>query len=450
MTKRLVAFSPRFAVGAAGLGIGLVISSIWACDTDNGETTHGPDIGQLPDSGRRKLPDGAIVEADGAPVLADDDDIVGDDDTEGGPKPGNCAAGGTAALVAGNEGTLTGAIRSKGGTWVTSAVGGGGAKSKPAMIAFGTGFLGVSRGAGDALQSFSHDGNIASKFSGATAIGAGGVKGPPTLTLAGTKAHVIFSGGAGTNQDYTHGIHDGTKWNAVTELVGTGGEHSFGGVSAGLAGIGDDVFFAQDGSDQGLYARPYTGGSWKAAIPVNGAGTVGTDPAVPATIATPEVVALKGKYDLVIIYEYKKNQPSDPNAIAYATHEPGGTPEWGNPDTKFVSGALSGEKFNAAALSDTTVALTFKGDDGNAYYTIGTATTDAASPINWTAPAPVGGSPTAVDAAPAVAKGDCGNDAVFAFTNGGKVKVTSVKGGTFTPIAEVAGMTGNQVAIATR
>lgn len=441
MTKQLVRL-PLLVAGAFLVGIGVIV----ACDTDNGETAHGPDIGPLPDSGRRKLPDGAIVEADGAPVVGDDDDIVGPGD-DGGPKPGSCNAGGTAALVAGNEGTLTGAIRVKGGAWVSAPVAGGGAKSKPALVAFGNGFLGVTRGAGDALQSFSHDG---AKWSSAAAIGTGGVKGPPTLALTGTKAHVVFSGGAGTNQDYTHGIHDGTKWNAVTELVGTTGEHSFGGVSAGLAGIGDDVFFAQNGSDQGLYARPYTGGAWKAAIPVNGAGTVGTDPAVPATIATPEVVALKGKYDLVIIYEYKKQQPTDPNAIAYATHEPGGTPEWGNPDTKFVSGALSGEKFNAAALTDTTLALAFKGDDGNAYYTIGTATTDAASPIQWTAPAPIGGTATAVDAAPAVAKGDCGNDAVFAFTSGGKVKVTSVKGGTFTPIAEVAGVGGNQVAIATR
>ncbi|MFO0736776.1 MAG: hypothetical protein U0270_12905 [Labilithrix sp.] len=420
---------------------------VLACDTDNGDTAHGPDIGALPDSGRRRLPDGAIVEADGAPVVGDDDDIAGDDDdvTEGGPT--SCAAGGTAALVAGNDGALTGAVRNKGGAWVSAVIGGGGAKSKPSLVAFGAGFLGVTRGGGDALQSFSHDGT---KWTGATAIGTGGVKGPPTLAVAGTKAHVVFSGGAGTNTDYTHGIHDGTKWNAVTDLVGTGGEHSFGGVSAGLAAIGNDVFFAQNGSDQGLYARPYTGGSWKAAIAVTGAGTVGTDPLVPATIATPEVVALKGKYDLVIIYEYKKQQPSDPNAIAYATHEPGGTPEWGNPDTKFVSGGLSGEKFNAAALGDTSLALAFKGDDGNGYYSIGTATTDAASPINWTAPAPIGGSPTPVDTAPAVAKGDCGNDAIFAFQSGGKVKVTSVRGGAFTAIAEVPGVSGPNVAIATR
>jgi hypothetical protein len=448
MTRRL-----RF-LSLSALGAGSVVSFcvfvLVACETDNG-TAHGPDIGPLPqqlDGGRKRLPDGAIVEADGSPVVGDDDDVTGDDDDTAEAGPG-CAAGGTAAIVAGNEGALSGAVRNKGGAWVSASISGGGAKSKPALVAFGPGFLGVTRGAGDALQSLTFDA-AASKWSAATAIGTGGVKGPPTLALAGTKAHVVFSGGAGTNQDYTHGIHDGTKWDAVTELVGTTSEHSFGGVSAGLAGIGNDVFFAQNGSDQGLYARPYTGGSWKGAVPVNGAGTVGTDPAVPATVATPEVVALKGKYDLVIIYEYKKAQPTDPNAIAYATHEPGGTPEWGNPDTKFVSGALSGEKFNAAALSDSTVALTFKGDDGNAYYTIGTATTDAASPINWTAPAPVGGSPTAADAAPAVAKGDCGNEAIFAFSSGNKVKVTSLKGGTFTAIADVPNVSGPNVAVATK
>jgi len=180
-----------------------------------------------------------------------------------------------------------------------------------------------------------------------------------------------------------------------------------------------------------------------------GAGTVGTDPAVPSTVATPEVVSLKGKYDLVIIYEYKKATPDAPNAIAYATHEPGGSPEWGNPDTKYVAGALSGTKFNAIALSDSSLALAFRGDDGNGYYTIGTATTDANNPINWAAPAPIGGTNTTVDNAPAVAKGDCGDDAIFAFASGGQVKVTSVKGGTFTPIADM-GISGSNVAIATK
>lgn len=430
------------ALALAGSGPLLVL----ACDTDNGDTAHGPDIGALPelDGGRRRLPDGAIVEADGAPVTGDDDDAG--ETPDGSPTTG-CAGGGVAALVAGNDSSLTGAVRTKGGAWKASAIGGGAAKSKPALAAFGTRFLGVTRGEGDALESFTFDGT---SWSGAAAIGGGGVKGPPALAVAGAKAHVVFSGGPGSNQDFIHGIHDGTNWNAVTDFVGTSGEHSFGGVSAGLAAIGADVFFAQDGSDQGLYARPYTSGSWKAAVPVQGAGTVGTDPAVPATIATPEVVALKGKYDLVILYEYKKQQPSDPNAIAYATHEPGGTPEWGNPDTKFVSGALTGEKFNAAALSDSTLALSFRGDDGNAYFAIGTATTDGANPITWTAPAPIGGTATAVDAAPAVAKGDCGNDAIFAFASGGKVKFTSLKGGTFTEIKEVPGLSGSNVAVATK
>lgn len=434
MTKRrpgILSDRLLFCLLGGALGVGVIV----ACDTDNGGTAHGPDLGELPevDGGRKRLPDGALVEADGAPVVGDDDDDV----TEGGSS--GCPAGGTAALVAGSDGALMGAARSKGGSWKTAAISGGAAKSKPALVAVGSGFLGATRGAGDVLQSFELAGGA---WSAATKIGGDGVKGPPALAVASAKAHVVYSAGPGSNTDYLHGVHDGTKWDAANERVGTTGtDFSYGGVSAGLAALGDNVYFAQNGEDNGLYVRPFLGG-WQAPISLMGAGTIGTGEGV---TATPEVVALKGKYDLVILYAYK-----NPNAIAYATHEPGGTPEWGNPDTKFVSGALSGEKFNAAALSDTTLALTFRGDDGNAYYAIGTATTTPENPIDWTAPAPVGGALTAVDTAPAVAKGDCGADALFAFAAGGKVKVTSLKGTTFTPAEEVPNLSGPNLALATK
>lgn len=438
MTKRVV-LTPLSALVFGGfVGITVVV----ACDSDNGDTSHGPDLGPLPtlDGGRKRLPDGAIVEADGAPVTDDDDDTTPGDDDDGATNPGTCS-GGMAAIVAGSESALGAAVRTKGGAWKTAAIVGGGAKSKPALVALGTGFLGTTRGEGDKLQSFTFDG---AAWSAATKIGIDGVKGPPNLAVAGAKAHVVYSAGPGTNTDYTHGIYDGANWDLANDKVGTGpGDYSFGGVSGGLAAIGDNVYFAQNGSDRKLYVRPYMGG-WKAAAQLAGADTIGTADDV---TTTPEIVAVKGKYDLVVIYRYKKDTPDAFNALAYATHEPGGNPEWGNTKTNYIDSALTAEKFAAVAINDTTIALTFRGDDGNAYYTVGTVGTDADKPVSWTAPAALG---SAVDTAPSVAKGDCGDDALFAFATAGKVKTISLKGTTLGAPKDVPNLKGANVGIATR
>ncbi|MBX3225952.1 MAG: hypothetical protein KIT84_29750 [Labilithrix sp.] len=432
----------RLRIGSGGLFFALlagplvVLGGIVACETDNGDTTHGPDIGTLPDAGgRRKLPDGAIVEADGAPVQGDDDDDDDDDDTG----PGACTTGLTAVL-AGNDTTLSGAVRTGDGAWTGGAIAGGAAKSKPALVAFGAGFLAATRGADDKLQSLTASGTA---WSAPAVIGLGLVKGPPSLTVAGTRAHLVYT----SDSFFKHGIYEGTSWNAADAPVGTGtgaGEFSFGTFSGGLAAVGSEVVFAENGGDNGLYARTY-GSAWSAAVPVFGAGTVGS------TGATPEIAPISaGKSDLVIVYAYKKETPASQNAIAFATRQPAETEQekkWGNAETQYVSGVLTAEKFFLTAISATSVILTFRGDDGNAYYTQGSANGDA---VEWTSPAAIGGAPTAVDTAPAVAKGACGDDAVFAYATASAVSTVSLKAGAWSTPSAVTGTTGTHVAIATK
>ena len=397
------------------------------CSTDNGEITYGPDYGPLPKR------DGASDEAGDDPREGGTPDPDGaPSDEDGGEEGAAPCANGTIAVLAGDDSSLSGAIQDKNGAWVTSPIAGGAAKSKPALVAFGAGFLGVTHGAGDALQTTSY---ASGAWTGATAFGNAGVKGAPSLAVAGTKAHVVYSAGPGSNRDYAHGIHDGTSWNAATAKVGSP-DFSFGTVSAGLAAVGDEVVFAENGTNHGLYVRSFEA-SWSASEAISGAGTVGTDFA-----GTPELVAVEGAFDLLLAYT--DNDPS--KAIAFATRDNAAPASWKNGGN--VAGATTTEKFALSRVGQFTVLLTFRGEDGNGYYTQGTI---GSNNVSWSAPKPIGGGAAfAVDSTPAVAKGVCGDDAVVAYASGGVVRVTRLRGTTWTSSESAGTASGRRVAIATK
>jgi hypothetical protein len=404
-----------------------------ACSTDNGDNTHGPDV-QFPKKDATTI-DGKTVLPDGAVVEPEDDSGGGKQDGSSGgldPDTGVPCLSGTIAVLAGNDTALGGSIQEKSGAWNTGAIANGAAKSKPALVQFGTGFLGVTHGAGDALQSTSANGTT---WSAAASFGNAGVKGPPTLAIVGTQAHVVYSAGAGANRDFAHAIHDGTNFNAGTAQVGP--PLSFGTVSAGLAGAGADAVFAENGSDEGLYVRSFTGGAWAAAAGVVGAGTVGS-----SLPATPELVGLDGaKWDLLLVYVEKTTR-----FISFAMRD-ANTKVWADGDS--VGNAVTtNEKLSLSRVGQFTVLVTFRGQDGKGYYTQGSVN---ANNINWSAAAPIGGGAAfAVDSTPSAAKGVCGDDAVVAYASGGSVSITRLRGASWTTPEAVTNLSGSRVAIATK
>jgi len=432
-SKTMSFLRPHPLLLAIGLTSSISILVVVACSTDNGDNSHGPDVAfPRKDAtvldGKVVLPDGNIVDPPG------EEDGGEDGSSSGGEETGAPCNSGSIAVLAGSDTALGGSFQDKNGPWATSVIANGAAKSKPSVVAFGAGFLGVTHGAGDALQSTTLTG---ATWSAATSFGNAGVKGSPTLALVGTQAHVVYAAGAGANRDFAHAIHDGVSFNAGTAAVGSSGSPlSFGTVSAGLAGAGADAVFAENGSDEGLYVRSFTGGAWAGAAPVTGAGTVGSS--IPAT---PELVAVEGKWDLLLVYVEKTTR-----FISFAMRD-ATTKVWADGDS--VGNAVTtNEKLSLSRVGQFTVIVTFRGQDGKGYYTQGTI---GPSQISWSAAAAIGGTTAlAVDSAPAAARGVCGDDAVAAFASGGSVSITRLRGTSWTTPQAVTNLAGNRVAIATK
>jgi hypothetical protein len=428
--------SYRRALVAASLAFVMPGLLVLACSTDNGDTTHGPDIGKLPQRDAN-VPDGKILLPDGA--IVDDPDAT---DPEGG-STAHCLNGtapdGTIAVLAGDDVALKGAVQSQGGAWIATPVARGAAKSKPALVAFGAGFLGVTQGEGDALQWTI----FRSCWTSATNFGTAGVKGAPSIAVAGTSAHVVYSAGPGADREYHHGIHDGNAWNAATANVGDKAAmpptHSFGTISAGLAAVGAEVVFAENGKDDGdqgggLYVRSFNGGTWTNASPVSGIGTIGN-----TLPAAPQLVKLDGAFELLLVYVQK-----DTRRLSWATRT---SNAWTNKGPIHVD-LNAAETFSLARIGDASVLLALRGQDGNGYYVKGTVGADT---ITWANASPIGGgAPVAVDSAPAVARGVGGDDAIVAYASNGSVSVTRLRGTTWTSPEALPSMNGSRVAIATK
>jgi hypothetical protein len=399
--------------------LGVVACSVVGCSTGNGDDVHGPTFGPFPE--REGGSDGG-----GTGDAATDD---ASDDADGGA---GCATG-TVAVLAGGSTTLTASVQERSGAWSSTTLGTATVKSKPALAAFGTGFLGVVHDTTDALATVRYT----TSWSAPAALGMAGVKGGPSLSVAGTSAHLVYSAGGGADRFFWSGVHDGSNWDAAGTRVssdGTQANQSFGTISAGLAAVGSDVVFAENGTNEKLYVRPFSG-TWGASKQVADVDTQGG-----ALETTPELVAHDGAFDLAVIYVRKTTRQ-----LAYATRAVAS-----NPNKDWVDGgifhalATTAEKFSVARISPTTMLVAFRGQDGNGYYATGTI---SGTTIAWTAAQAVGG---AVSSTPAVARGVCGDDAIVAFAQGGAVRATRLRGTTWTAPETIAGAAGSFVAVATR
>jgi hypothetical protein len=399
---------------------------LFACATDNGDSVHGPQFGpppERPEGGAAA--DGPISEEEGGPTT----------NPEGGPDPDSATTptctSGTVAVLAGNDSALTGAVQINGGAWTGAAIAGGAAKSVPSLVAFGTGFVGLTRGPSDALQSVTYG----ASFSAATAVGSLTTIGSPALTVLGTNAQAVYLSGAPDANKFLRIENTGASWSTTGDAVANAVDGpSFGPTAGTIAAAGADLVFAQDGSNQGLYVQARSAGAWSTAQAIFGAGTF-------ATGAPPALVAVDGKLDLVLLYADNTVN----HVIGFATRD-AVTKTWSNAAVTQGT-AQTGEQMSVARISPTVVLVTFRGNNGRPYTMTGTL---GASSITWSLPVPLLADTSTVDSVPAVAKGVCGDDAIAVFATGGQIKATRYRSNAWTVPTTVTGASGSRVSVATR
>jgi hypothetical protein len=411
-----------FAAGAA-LPAGLLA----ACATDNGDSVHGPQFGPPPERTDSGGAEGSVTDEGGGPSPDGSTDGGADGDSASPP----CTTG-TVAVLAGTDTALTGAVQSKGGAWSGGAIAGGAAKSAPSLVAFGTGFVGLTQGASNALQSVTYG----ASWSAATGVGSLTTLGTPALAVLGVNAEAVYlSGGASDTNKFSRIENTGAAWTMTGDpVMPPAGTQSFGPSAGAIASAGTDLVFAQDGDTNGLYVQKWDGATWSVGAPILNAGTLNTAP--------PALVSVPGKFDVVLLYA-----DNTVNHVIGFTTRDATTKAWSSAAVTQAT-AQTGEAFSAALVSTTSVVVTFRGNNGKPYTMTGTL---GASSITWSVPVLLlaDGSVT-VDSAPAVAKGVCGDDAIAVFAWGGQVKATQLRGGAWTVPGPVTGASGNRVSVATR
>jgi hypothetical protein len=416
------------SVGGAIAALVAPATLVVACATDNGDAVHGPQFGPVPER-----PDGS-----GADARPAEESGATANDAEAGAEAGDpdgaaaCTTG-TVAVLAGNDSSLTGAVQLHGGAWTGVAITGGAAKSTPSLVAFGTGFTGLTRGASDALQAVTYD----AAWSGATAVASLVTLGTPAIAVVGAKAQAAFLSGPESGSADSHKLfrieNAGTTWSAA-DPVTVGASASFGPSAPSAAGAGADLVIAQDGDDSMLYTQRWST-TWAMAAPIGGG--VSTLKAAP-----PALVAVTGKFDIVLLYA----DAAPPHVIGFATRDAMAPTGWSNGQVTQAT-AQTAEQMSVASLSPTTLLVAFRGNDSRPYTMLGTI---GATSITWSVPAPLLADTSIVDTAPAVARGVCGDDAIAVFAAGGVVKATQYRGTTWTVPGTVAGATGSRVSVATR
>lgn len=422
--NKLSRFSLASLVSLAAFGAPGAL--LFACATDNGDSVHGPQFGPLPERPDGSQAEGAIGD-EGGPVVATDAEAGSDAPAADADVPA-CTAG-TVAVLAGNDTSLSAAVRIKGGAWTGAAVAGGAAKSAPSLVAFGTGFTGLTRGSGDALQSVTYG----TSWSGATSVGALVTLSTPALTVMGAKAEAVYRS-AGTDINKFSRIENaGVSWGTSDPVMASGGAQAFGLAAATIAAVGTELVFAQDGTDEGLYVQTWNATSWGPSAAITGAGTISS--------ASPALAAVSGKFDLVLLYPDNTAN----HVIGFATRD-AMTKTWSTGQVTQPT-AQTAEQMSVATLSATALLVAFRGNNGRPYTMLGTI---GASAITWGLPAPLLADTSTVDSAPAVAPGVCGNDAIAVFASGGIVKATESKGATWSVPGTVTGAAGSRVSVATR
>lgn len=409
-----------FLVSLTACAIILPGTSLVACATDNGDAVHGPQFGPPPER-----PDGA----NDGPILRDEGgpppNLDGGND---GDAPAASCTSGTIAVLAGDDATLTGAAKVGGGAWTGGGIAGGAAKNHPSIVPFGTGFLALTRGLGDALQSTTFD----ATWSAATAVGTATTIGTPALTVVGMKAQAVYLAPGAPGLFY-RAQNAGMSWDVTADPVMFGAAQSFGQSAGSVAAAGAELVFAQDGGDNdGLFTQKFTG-AWTKGVGILGAGTL--------TTAPPTLIAVDGKFDLVLIYADNTAN----HVIGFATRE-AGTSIWSSASVTQPT-AQTAQQPSIARISSSTLVATYLGNNQRPYTMTATI---GANAVTWSVPVPLLADTSTVDGPPSVAKGVCGDDAIAVFASAGQVKATRLRGTAWSVPEAVAGAAGTRVSVATR
>lgn len=403
----------------------LLPGALVACATDSGDTVHGDQFGPPPER-----PDGSVTDG---PAVGEEGGPLPNDGGKEGDAPSTACTSGTVVVLAGGNDTLTGAAKIAGGVWKGGGIAGGAAKNHPSIVPFGSGFLALTRGPADALQSITFD----AVWSGTSTIGNATTIGAPALAVVGTKAQAVYLA-PGAPSLFFRAENAGTSWGVTADPVTTGGVPSVGQSAATVAAAGADLAFAQvGGTNDGLFAQAYAGGAWGTDTPIVGAGTL--------TSAPPTLVGVTGKFDLVLIYADNTAN----HVIGFATRD-AGTKAWSTAIPTHATAQTPAQP-SLALISASTLVATFLGNNQRPYTMTGTI---GANAITWSVPVALLADTSTVDGPPAVAKGVCGDDAIAVFAAGGQVKATRFRGSSWSVPEAVTGAagpsSGARVSVATR
>ena len=406
--------------------------------TGSDSSTHGPIFGDDAGDGAATLDggvhaDGATGDAgvgdgsasDASSDVANETSSLGDASVDSGADASGCAS--TMALLAGGANALVGASFANGQWSSASALSGGTAGGPVAIVPFGTGYaaVGAKSGVTPSLQSTT----FTTSWSAPVAIGAAVGKDVLSLAAIGTTLHLVYQS---SDSKFYHGTLTGSAWDGATDPVGgSGASQQFGPSGATAATAGGKLVFAQSGSNDFVYDSTLDV-TWQS--PHQQTGT-----SVQNTIAPTLVALAGGAADLLIVYARK----TDFHLMWSART---GT-AWSVPAEVYnVAGnvAYSNDPVSIAPRAGGKAVLAFRGGNLAPYATLFDGAT-------WSAPAAMLTGSPALDAAPTIAPGVCGDDAVAAYSAGGAVSIVRLTGTTWSTPMAISGATAMKyAAIATR
>jgi hypothetical protein len=425
-----------------------VAGAVAACATSGTDNLHGPafenEAGSAPEGGTDATPDTSPAADAGAEVGTFDapaesapadtgtpvDAAAETTDTDTGTTETGTTCTSSMAILAASASSVAEAVYGH-GQWSTASVVSGGASAAPALVPFGSGYLGSFVGTGAAMDMPLKWTAYSGSWTAPAAIGAALGQGTPALAVIGTTGHVVYWG---SDSKFYHGTYSGSAWDAASDPVeASGGAQSFGPSGPAAAATGTTLVAVQSGSNDVLYDQTWTG-SWQAASPLTGSSVVSS--------LSPAITAMNGgTAELMQVFIHAGDAGS--YYLQYATRN-GGT--WSAPADVYAVGttiAYAGTTPALAALPGGGAILAWQGSSPAYPYV---STYSAAS--GWTAPVAV--SSDTLLAPPAAAPGVCGADAVLAYVKtGGAVEVVTTSGGTWGTPQAIAGASGMQwVAVA--